>query len=218
MTAAKIIEDLSLNSKGRYTISPLDFSKIEVALCESRSRFTYNASDGTLQFIKPTWIHACSSIWLKNWVYEMEHFGMVNPYSLCVLTNADLQGFTGCFAGRWVWVIYLFCHHLSDFWNSKKNSTAALHLSGRVWPTILLETGYVETDEDLISGTNLLLEGSKGKTGFVIVVKLGELTSGDQEIQNGYVELHKYNQDTRRRVRVGERQVILYSLLFSFYQ
>lgn len=70
MTAAKIIEDLSLNSKGRYTISPLDFSKIEVALCESRSRFTYNASDGTLQFIKPTWIHACSSIWLKNWVYE----------------------------------------------------------------------------------------------------------------------------------------------------
>lgn len=78
-----------------------------------------------------------------------------------------------------------------------------------MWPTILLETRYGESDEDLISGTNLLLEGSKGKTGLVIVVKLGELTSGDQEIQNGYVELHKYNQDTVKRVRVGERQVIL---------
>lgn len=87
-----------------------------------------------------------------------------------------------------------------------------------MWPTILLETGYGETDEDLISGTNLLLEGSKGKTGFVIVAKVEELTSGDQEIQNGYVELHKYNQDTGKRVRVGERQVILYSSQILFFR
>lgn len=85
-----------------------------------------------------------------------------------------------------------------------------------MWPTILLETGYGETDEDLISGTNLLLEGSKGKTGFVIMVKLEELTPGDQEIQHGYVALHKYNQDTGKRVRVGERQVTLYISIILF--
>lgn len=49
-------------------------------------------------------------------------------------------------------------------------------MSGRVWPTILQETGYAESDEDLISGTDILLEGSKGKAGVVIVVKLEELT------------------------------------------
>lgn len=72
-----------MNDIGQYIISFLDFSEIAVALCESSSRFTYNASDGTLRSIKPTWIHACSCIWLKNWVFEMEIFGMVNPHSLC---------------------------------------------------------------------------------------------------------------------------------------
>lgn len=58
-------------------------------------------------------------------------------------------------------------------------------MNGRVWPPILLETGYGETQEELIRGTNLSLEGSKGRTGFVIVIKLGELTYADQAIQNG---------------------------------
>lgn len=100
--AATIIEDLSLNRKGQYTITLRDFSQIEDALCESGSRFTYNASDGTFRFIKPTWIHACSSTWLKAWVYEMEHFVMIHPHSLGVVSNADLQGFEGRFDGRWV--------------------------------------------------------------------------------------------------------------------
>lgn len=54
-----------------------------------------------------------------------------------------------------------------------------------MWPPILLETGYGETQEELIRGTDLSLEGSKGRTGFVIVIKLGELTYADQAIQNG---------------------------------
>lgn len=98
--AATIIEDLSLKRKGQYTITPLDFSQIEDALCESKSRFTHNASDGIFRFIKPTWIHACSSIWLNRWVYNMGRFGMVNPDSLSVVNNADLRGFEGRFAER----------------------------------------------------------------------------------------------------------------------
>ena len=35
MTAATVIKDLSLDAIGRYIISPLDFSEIEVVLCEA---------------------------------------------------------------------------------------------------------------------------------------------------------------------------------------
>lgn len=65
------------------------------------------------------------------------------------------------------------------------------------------------SEEDLISGTDILLEGSKGKAGLVIMVNLEELTPSDQEFQGGYVEFHKCNKDTGKRARVGQRQVTI---------
>lgn len=35
------------------------------------------------------------------------------------------------------------------------------------------------------------------------------LAASDEGIQEGYVELHKYNKDTGKRDRIGDKQVIL---------
>lgn len=77
-----------------------------------------------------------------------------------------------------------------------------------IWPTIILERGYGESYDELVTGTDILLEGSEGRIGFAIVVWIQPLAAGEQEIQEGYVELHKYNKDTGKRESVGERQVI----------
>lgn len=78
----------------------------------------------------------------------------------------------------------------------------------RKWPTLVLELGYGESYDELVTGTDILLEGSRGRIGFAIVVWIRCLTASDDEIQEGYVELHKYNKDTGKRDRIGERQVI----------
>ena len=55
----------------------------------------------------------------------------------------------------------------------------------RQWPPIVLELGYGENYDALIQGTDILLKGSKGRVGFVIVVKIECLAPEDQEIQEG---------------------------------
>lgn len=72
-----------------------------------------------------------------------------------------------------------------------------------------MELGYGEDDDEILNDTNLLLEGSKGEIGFVILVKIERLApdNHDGQIKAGYVELHKYSNDTGRGVRVGDRKV-----------
>lgn len=92
-------------------------------------------------------------------------------------------------------------------WISKKNLWAALCVKTRKLPPIVLELGYGESDDELLNGTDLLLEGSKGRIGYAIVVKIETLAPGEREIQDGYVELHKYSRDTGKRVKIGSRMV-----------
>lgn len=97
---------------------------------------------------------------------------------------------------------------------SKKNASCGIYLGLHIWPTIAVELGYGESDHELISGTGMLLEGSRGRIGFVIGVKIECLDLDvDKYIQEGYVELHKYCQNTGKRARVGGRQVSFSILL-----
>lgn len=90
---------------------------------------------------------------------------------------------------------------------SKKTPDGALFVEGRVWPTIVLEAGYSESYEDLLEDATLLLEGSEGRIGFVILVKLEPLRDGDNQIRSGFVELHYYNSDSRTRAQYRRRLV-----------
>ena len=71
-----------------------------------------------------------------------------------------------------------------------------------------MELGYGETDDELLNDTNLLLEGSKGDIGFVILVKIERLAADNHNgpIKTGYMELHRYSDDTGKAVRVGDRK------------
>jgi hypothetical protein len=40
------------------------------------------------------------------------------------------------------------------------------------YPTIALEVGYSENDEDLVADATLLLNGTEGETGLVILIKV----------------------------------------------
>lgn len=88
-----------------------------------------------------------------------------------------------------------------------KNPLAGIYPDSRLWPPIVLELGYTETSDELISGTDLLLEGSRGRIGFVIVIKIEHLDTDNDQVQEGYVELHKYDLDTKKRARVGIQEV-----------
>lgn len=88
-------------------------------------------------------------------------------------------------AGRWVinsfWLSFIYL----TFEIVRRTQVLDCAWASRLWPTTLLETGYAETDGDLIGGTNISLQGSKGRTGFVIVVKLEELAPSDRESKMG---------------------------------
>lgn len=76
---------------------------------------------------------------------------------------------------------------------------------GRKWPTIALEVGYAESYEDLVRDATLLMEGSKGKIGLVIIVKLQPLEADETEIQKGFVEVWAYNYERKNCFKLGQQ-------------
>src|SRR5438034_7834770 len=112
---------------------------------------------------------------------------------------------------------------LNDIWihsnssSSEKDPVAGIYPRGRKWPTIAIEAGYSESYEALIWDAKLLLEGSEGRIGLVIVAKLEPLKSNETNIQNRFVQVYKYDQETGRMARYSGRMVRspLYFFLFS---
>ena len=74
-------------------------------------------------------------------------------------------------------------------------------------PTICLEVGYTEPYQELLQDAELLLEGTSGKIGRVILIKLEPLAKGDTESKSGFVEVWKYDASTGRKKIVGETRV-----------
>lgn len=57
----------------------------------------------------------------------------------------------------------------------------------------------------------LLLKGSVGRIGMVIVIKVQPLGRDDTQIRGGFVEVYRYDRETGRRVKFGRRQVRILS-------
>lgn len=75
----------------------------------------------------------------------------------------------------------------------------------RRWPTIALEAGYSETYRAIKRDMKLLIEGSQGDIGCVILVKIQPLSATGQSIQEGFVEVWKFDQATKKAVQYQER-------------
>lgn len=69
---------------------------------------------------------------------------------------------------------------------STKTPDGQLYLPLRKrWPTIALEVGYSETYRDIKRDMQLLIEGSQGDIGCVILIKMKYLNRNRSSIQEG---------------------------------
>ncbi|QKX60531.1 uncharacterized protein TRUGW13939_07676 [Talaromyces rugulosus] len=169
----------------RYTCSPEEFHDIEDFLEESVcKRVFFDAAEHCLRFIlMPTVVHGVCGAWLSGWASQFpakvkEHLRVQSE------TDVNELGIDG---------------------RSKKIPDTTVYVERRVMPTIALEVGYSESYDDLINDATLLLEGSRGRVGIVILIKLAPLTALQQSVQSGFVEMHTYDKDTRKRVKFGSR-------------
>ena len=87
-----------------------------------------------------------------------------------------------------------------------KITDAAVFVRGRLWPTIAVECGYTESYASLKEDAKLLLEGSEGRIGKVVLVKLDEIGPGG-DIGSGFVEVWEYERGTMTARRRGGRFV-----------
>ena len=79
---------------------------------------------------------------------------------------------------------------------------ALLFPDSRQWPTICVEVGYTETYQKLLEDASLLLEGSSGRIGLVILIKVTPLKRGETEITEAFVEVWKWTPQGRKK-RIG---------------
>ena len=77
----------------------------------------------------------------------------------------------------------------TQIYTSSKIPDAGVYPYNRVWPTIALEAGYSESYESLVEDATILLEGSKGGVGLVIIIKIFPLKLGETTLQKGFVEV-----------------------------
>jgi hypothetical protein len=92
-----------------------------------------------------------------------------------------------------------------------KDSDAFISVYPRKWPTLALELGYNQSYDDLRRDMELLLEGSQGRIGLVILIKLEPVkftgNPGDLAHKSGFVEIWKWDQYEHQAKQRGERLV-----------
>ncbi|CRG88304.1 hypothetical protein PISL3812_05333 [Talaromyces islandicus] len=169
----------------RYTCSPGEFHEIEDFLEESPCKgVSFNAAQESLRFILVlTIVHGACSAWFSEWGSQFPK--QVRDH-LRFQTESDVN-------------------KLGEDEQSKKVPDNSINVRGRAMPTIALEVGYSESYEDLINDATLLLEGSQGRIGLVILVKVTPLTAALESIQSGFVETHIYDQVTQKRAKFRSR-------------
>lgn len=77
-----------------------------------------------------------------------------------------------------------------------------------MWPTIALEVGYSQTYRDIKRDMQILIEGTQGTIGCVILIKIKPLSATDQSIQEGFVEVWRIDRVTKKAVEYQDRQVL----------
>lgn len=62
-------------------------------------------------------------------------------------------------------------------------------------------------NELLVNAENLLLNGSRGAIGVVIIVKIEPLRQNEETLKSGFVEVYYFNKETGEKNVYGERLV-----------
>lgn len=170
-------------------MTPEDFRRLERRLPE-RIRYTYSPITQILRLKMPTWAHALTELWLQKWVGSMKSLGMIGEDDVDVVSDATLRNLSGSHIG------------------TKKIADAYVIVSGRIFPTIALETGYSESEEKLKEDAHVVLNGSTGKVGVVILVKMTPVAPGQTMPQDGFVEAWGYNRSNNGIRKIWYRKVL----------
>ncbi|KAN0071043.1 hypothetical protein V8E54_010474 [Elaphomyces granulatus] len=167
-----------------------EFKCIKPFLEEERLKYTFDARSCLLDVTMATPMHSSGAVWLSEWVGKIQNSGETAVGSLDCVIEGSLGNFEDDFAG------------------SRKTPDASIFpgIKRRKKPTICLEVGYTESYEKLLRDADLLLEGSTGKIGRVILVNIEPLTKGETEIKEGFVEVWKYDTLTGHKMIVGDRK------------
>lgn len=81
-----------------------------------------------------------------------------------------------------------------------------------LWPTIVLEVGYIKPYDDLVDDATLLLEGAQCQIDTVIILKMEPLKEGETSLQYAFVELWKIDKEDMTARIYGGRLVSPLSL------
>lgn len=79
--------------------------------------------------------------------------------------------------------------------NSAKILNVAIALCLWEWSSIIFDARHMESCEDLKDDAQLLLEGSRGRIGLIILVKLLtiDIETGEQEVRDGFLCFRQRN-------------------------
>ena len=96
-----------------------------------------------------------------------------------------------------------------DFFFKKIKSIPVLGVYpyNRVWSTVALEAGYSKSYESLVEDATILLEGSKGRVGLVIIIKIFPLKPRETTLQKGFVEVWYLDPLTSKAAKRQNRMV-----------
>ncbi|KAK9236372.1 hypothetical protein V1525DRAFT_407120 [Lipomyces kononenkoae] len=184
----ELVKDIAEKEGGEYKITCKEFEVVEELLENRRAKYSYNSFNGIFRFVMPTFIHASCNRWITEWVQGMVTSGDIEQAGVEVLIHATLTNFK------------------EDYNRSAKDPDAGIYPRGRKWPTMALEAGYSESYDALVDDMNLLLQGTQGRIGLVIVVKIEPLAQGETDIYDGFVQVYEYDQKLNRSVTRGRRK------------
>jgi len=188
MSMENFIEECLKSGKGaRIETTSEEFIKVRHLLEAKGVKYSYNPRTKVLRFTMPTLMHGSSVSWLAEWLGTLMAEKVINKRALRFHADVTLEGFEGEFAGL------------------TKRPDGLLWPTDRKWPTITLEVGYTEDYPDLLADADLLLEGTNGEIGLVILVKVTPLQGNETAIKEGFLEVWSFNDEKSKKTeRVRE--------------
>ncbi|KAI9034887.1 uncharacterized protein KD926_005163 [Aspergillus affinis] len=187
---SKVEEILQKSEQGKILITPGEFNDVEDFLEGKKLKYSYNSASGYLRFYMPSWIHESLADWIKEWESGMAASGDLRPGSLRMPANVQLQNFLG---------IYSDSRKIPD--------TFLIPKGDDIWPATAFEIDDSEQYDDLKCDADLLLQGSEGQIGTVVLVKLDPLRNNQTCVQSGFVEIYTYDSESGKSRQRGKRMV-----------
>ncbi|KAJ5895219.1 hypothetical protein N7495_006910 [Penicillium taxi] len=157
----------------------------------SSYRLSYSSVSLVLRLIvMPTPAHDCSAKWWRLCELDMVATGVLTPFEQAQFESnvgTTMKFTTGPYLG------------------SVKQPDFFIRTDDEVLPSLVIEVGWSESYDDLLSDLNLLMIGGDGMIRTTIIIKLSKSTKRGVTTVNGFIELYTLN---RRGIPVIKQEEV----------